>query len=211
MTLPSATDVDVTPITSAPARSRIQTRQRLVEAATRLFAEKGLHGVTSHDVARAAGVAAGTFYLHFRDKTDVYRHIVFHAIEELVLRVQQAVAHSSGSVLGLRARAEAIVAFAEHQRDMVRILFSTDSEAASVEADALSQLAGGLEARLRREQEEGQFPADLDPAVCARAHVGMTAHLIDWWTQDPSRASREDVVETLVRLRFAGKTSGGQE
>ncbi|MCA1807069.1 MAG: TetR/AcrR family transcriptional regulator [Actinobacteria bacterium] len=203
--------MDVTPITSAPARSRIQTRQRLVEAATRLFAEKGLHGVTSHDVARAAGVASGTFYLHFRDKTDVYRHIVFHAIEELVLLVQQAIAESTGSVLGLRSRAEAIVSFAEHQRDMVRILFSTDSEAASVEADALSRLAGGLEARLRREQEEGQFPTDLDPAVCARAHVGMTAHLIDWWTQDPSRASREDVVETLVRLRFAGKTSGGQE
>lgn len=211
MTLASATDVDVTPITSAPARSRIQTRQRLVEAATRLFAEKGLHGVTSHDVARAAGVASGTFYLHFRDKTDVYRHIVFHAIEELVLLVQQAVAHSPGSVLGLRTRAEAIVSFAERQRDMVRILFSTDSESASVEADALSRLAGGLEARLRREQEEGQFPADLDPAVCARAHVGMTAHLIDWWTQDPSRASREDVIETLVRLRFAGKTPGGQE
>ena len=183
----------------------MQTRQRLIQAATRLFAEKGLHGVTSHDVARAAGVASGTFYLHFRDKTDVYRHIVFHAIEELVRHVQHAVGSAShSSVLGMRARAEAIVTFAERNRDVVRIIFSTDSEAASVEADALTRLAGGLEARLRREQEDGSFPSDLDPAVCARAHVGMTAHLIDWWTQEPSRASREDVVETLVRLRFAG-------
>ena len=42
MTITSATDVDVTSITSAPARSRIQTRQRLLAAATRLFADRGL-------------------------------------------------------------------------------------------------------------------------------------------------------------------------
>lgn len=203
--------MNVTPTTSAPARSRIQTRQRLINAATRLFAERGLHGVTSHDVARAAGVASGTFYLHFRDKTDVYRSIVFHAIEELVLLVQQAIGATAGSVLAMRARAEAIVSFAENNRDVVRILFSTDSEAASVEADALSRLAGGLEARLRREREEGRFPEDLEPAVCARAHVGMTAQLLDWWTQDPSRASRENVVETLVRLQFTGPAGGPQE
>jgi AcrR family transcriptional regulator len=200
--------MDVTASTSAPARSRMQTRQRLVEAATKLFAERGLHGVTSHDVARAAGVASGTFYLHFRDKTDVYRHIVFHTIEELAHLVQHAIGSAPSAVLALRVRAETIVSYAEANRDLVRIIFSTDSEAASVEADALARLAGGLEARLRREQEDGSFPIDLDPAVCARAHVGMTAHLIDWWTQDPSRASREDVIETLVRLRFAGTGSG---
>lgn len=202
--------MDVIPVTSAPARSRIQTRKRLLDAAVRLFAERGLHGVTSHEIARAAGVASGTFYLHFRDKTDAYRHIVFHAIEDLTHRVQQAVGAAASNVLVQRVRAEAIVAFAENNRDVVRILFSTDSEAASVEADALTNLASGLEARLRREREEGSFPADLDPAVCARAHVGMTAHLIDWWTQDPSRASRDTIIETLVRLQFVGAGSTGR-
>src|SRR6185369_5672017 len=143
--------------------------------------------------------------------TDVYRHIVFHAIEDLVRSVQQAVGAATGNVLRQRARAEAIVTFAEANRDVIRILFSTDSEAASVEADALTSLATGLEARLRREREEGLFPADLDPVVCARAHVGMTAHLIDWWTQDPSRASRDDVIETLVRLQFLGTGAARQE
>ena len=212
MTLASAADMDVTPATSAPARSRIQTRQRLLDAATRLFAERGLHRVTSHDIARTAGVASGTFYLHFRDKTDVYRHIVFHAIEDLLSLVQQAIAAApAGGAVGLRARAEGIVSFAERNRDLVRVLFSADSEAASIEADALSRLASGIEARLRRERNEGHFPADLDPAVCARAHVGMTAHLLDWWTQDPSRASREDIVKALVRLQFSWRDGRAPE
>ena len=204
MTIASATDMDVISVTSAPARSRIQTRQRLLDAATKLFAGRGLHRVTSHEIAREAGVASGTFYLHFRDKTDVYRHIVFHAIEDLAQRVLKAVGTGAVNVLSARERAEAIVDFAESHRDLVRIIFSTDSEAASVEADAMTRLATGLEARLRRGCDEGWFPSDLDPAVCARAHVGMTAHLIDWWTQDPSRASRDDIIETLVRLQFSG-------
>lgn len=203
--------MNVTPLSSAPARSRVQTRQRLLAAATRLFADRGLHGVTSHEIARAAGVAAGTFYLHFRDKTDVHRHLVFHAMEELQARVQQALGAAAGDVLGQRARAEAIVAFAEQNRDLVRILFSTDAEAASVEADVLALLSEGLEARLRRDREDGAFPLDLDPAVCARAHVGMTAQLIDWWTQDPSRASRDTIIDTLVRLRFTDATAPIQE
>lgn len=211
VTIASATDMDVIPVTSAPARSRLQTRQRLLDAATRLFADRGLHRVTSHEIAREAGVAAGTFYLHFRDKTDVYRHIVFHAIEDLAHRVLQALGPGAMNVLAQRARAEAIVTFAEQHRDLVRILFSTDSEAASVEADAMTRLAAGLEGRLRRDRDEGWFPADLDPAVCARAHVGMTAHLIDWWTEDPSRASRENIIETLVRLQFATGNDHGKE
>lgn len=203
--------MNVTPLSSAPARSRVQTRERLLSAATRLFAERGLHGVTSHEIARAAGVAAGTFYLHFRDKTDAYRHIVFHAMEDLQARVQLALGEAGGGPIGNRRRAEAIVNFAEQHRDLVRIIFSTDAEAASVEADALARMSEGLETRLKRDREDGRFPADLDPAVCARAHVGMTAHLIDWWTQDPSRASRETVVETLVRLQFSAPLKPGQE
>lgn len=211
MTIASPTDMDVTQAASAPARSRQQTRQRLVEAATRLFAARGLHGVTSHDIAREAGVASGTFYLHFRDKTDVYRHIVFDAVEQLGATVQQLMATAGSGAIGLRARAEAIVAFAESHRDVVRVVFSTDTEAADVESDALAHMAAGLETRLRLEKEQGLFPPDLDPAVCARAHVGMTAHLIDWWTEDPTRATREDIVETLTRLQFTPATVRPQE
>ena len=66
--------------TSAAARSRADTRRRLVEAGTDLFARDGLHGVTSARIARAAGVATGTFYLHFKDKEALFREIVFAAL-----------------------------------------------------------------------------------------------------------------------------------
>ncbi|HYB99294.1 MAG TPA: helix-turn-helix domain-containing protein [Candidatus Limnocylindrales bacterium] len=189
---------------SAPARSRLATRERLLESATRLFAQRGLHRVTTHDIARDAGVAAGTFYLHFKDKSDVYRHILFTAIEDLRAAVIAAVSNAATQRDALRARAEVIVGFAETNRDLVRILFSHDSETAAIEADVLTHLAAGLEARFRREMTQGIFPSDLDPAATAQALVGMTARLIDWWTEDPKRAPREQILHTIVRLQMNG-------
>lgn len=49
------------------------TRRRLLEAAARLLAGEGYAGLTASAVARAAGLAQPTFYVHFRDKDDLLR------------------------------------------------------------------------------------------------------------------------------------------
>ncbi len=43
-------------------------RRRILDAALRTFAERGYHGTTVPDVAKAAGVATGTLYLYFANK-----------------------------------------------------------------------------------------------------------------------------------------------
>jgi AcrR family transcriptional regulator len=48
-----------------PAETR---REELLEAATHLFAERGVEQVTVGDIATAAGLAKGSFYLHFETK-----------------------------------------------------------------------------------------------------------------------------------------------
>lgn len=46
-------------------------RAQILEAATRVFAEKGFHRATTKDIARAAGIAEGTIYTYFAGKTDL--------------------------------------------------------------------------------------------------------------------------------------------
>src|SRR5918995_4946995 len=43
-------------------------REQIVEAATRVFAEKGFRRATTREVARAAGISEGTIYNYFEDK-----------------------------------------------------------------------------------------------------------------------------------------------
>ncbi|MCX7593703.1 MAG: TetR/AcrR family transcriptional regulator [Fischerella sp.] len=53
---------------NSPLPSEAQTRNRILQAAKRLFASQGFDGTTTRDLAQAAGVAEGTLFRHFPNK-----------------------------------------------------------------------------------------------------------------------------------------------
>lgn len=188
-------------LSTAPARSRADTRRRLVEAATELFAREGLHGATSARIARAAGVATGTFYLHFPDKEGLFREIVLAALAQLRGRVRRALEGAGADPRAqVRARTAELVAFAEENRNLIRVLFGRRQEAGELAEDVLDALIPGIEESLRARAESGDVPADLQPAVAAQAIAAMTSRVLAWWVEDPTRARREQVIETLCRM-----------
>ncbi len=175
----------------APERAREATRARLRASARTLFAERGLHAVTSHDIAEAAGVAAGTFYLHFRDKHELFRALVFEALAELERRIEASVHPLLGQPEpAARARAEVLLGFAEDHGVLVRMAFGRGSEAASGGADALDHMVERLEV------DHG--------AARAQALVGMWARIVTWWAESPGRAPRETVLQTMIDLQLSG-------
>jgi AcrR family transcriptional regulator len=58
-----------------PPRAPEETRKRLVEAAGKLFNSVGYFGTDSNRIARAAGYAPGTFYVHFADKLEIFLEV----------------------------------------------------------------------------------------------------------------------------------------
>jgi AcrR family transcriptional regulator len=50
----------------------IQTKRQIIDAAMKLFSEKGFHATNSKEIAKAAGVATGCFYAYFTDKKAVF-------------------------------------------------------------------------------------------------------------------------------------------
>jgi AcrR family transcriptional regulator len=56
-------------------RDRSETHRRLVDAAERVLRAKGLARATTKEIAREAGLAEGTLYLHFADKLDLIRAV----------------------------------------------------------------------------------------------------------------------------------------
>jgi AcrR family transcriptional regulator len=196
-------DVSQEPV-SARARSRRATYDRLVRSARGLFAERGLSRVTSHDIARSAGVAAGTFYLHFKDKEALFREIVYEAIDRLRGELRRAMERASKGAEGIRAQSEALVRFAEENRDLVLIVFGPDNAIIGLDTDLLDYMAGHATEILEERARRGLLGANLDTAVTAQALVGMSARVIVWWISDPSRASREQVIETLTNIQLTG-------
>jgi AcrR family transcriptional regulator len=54
-----------------PTRRSARTRERIIEAATEVFARRGAHGTRVADIAERAGIAYGLVYHHFRNKEEI--------------------------------------------------------------------------------------------------------------------------------------------
>ena len=70
--------------------SKAITRKRLLDAAARLLGEVGYGGLSTSAVARAAGVAQPTFYVHFRDMDDLLRTLGAERIGALRAQLRTA-------------------------------------------------------------------------------------------------------------------------
>lgn len=55
------------------AEHKEQTRERIVDAAARLFTQEGFDRVTIDDVMREASLTRGAFYAHFKNKAELYQ------------------------------------------------------------------------------------------------------------------------------------------
>ncbi len=69
--------------TREPRQTRsMQTKQQILAAGTKLFTEKGFHQTNSNEIAKAAGVAVGSFYAYFKDKKTLFIEIMKVHYEE---------------------------------------------------------------------------------------------------------------------------------
>src|SRR5438874_8023358 len=64
------------------ARSK-QTKEKIVQAAIKLFQERGYEKTTSNDIASEAGVSVGSFYVYFTDKRQLLLTIFDRLADEL--------------------------------------------------------------------------------------------------------------------------------
>ncbi|MGZ4201526.1 MAG: TetR/AcrR family transcriptional regulator, partial [Thermoleophilaceae bacterium] len=55
---------------------KAQNRAKLLAAARKVFAEKGLGAATARDIVRETDLATGTFYNYFEDKNDAFRALI---------------------------------------------------------------------------------------------------------------------------------------
>jgi AcrR family transcriptional regulator len=81
-----------------PYRSTDKTRQKkdakrtaMMQAAVRVFAEKGYHAATVRDIVNAADVAIGTFYFYFPDKETLFLYLYEETADFLLQALEQAV------------------------------------------------------------------------------------------------------------------------
>lgn len=196
--------------TAVPTKGE-RTRRHLLEVAERVFGEKGFYEASVADITREAGVANGTFYVHFPSKVDVFTELI--RVRGREMRASMAAATS-----GLTDRAEieraGLKAFLDWIRDhpqIYRIVKNAEFVDPSLFRDWYVQIADGYTDSLAKSMRRGEIPKGHAEALayCLMA-VGDFAGMrwILWEDGKPVPARVQDtILAFLLRGLGAGKTA----
>ncbi len=182
-------------------RRKADSRQRLMAAARRLFTERGYHATRPQDIARAADVGHGTFYLHFADKRACFLAFAEAARAELEDFVRERLAGIEGVEPQLRALLEALIDYAEQHPGVLKAAM-TDVSVIAAEGQAGESLvdrwAVEWAASLRAGVRAGAIRADYDADAIGHAIVGLIRGAAGFGVRE--RARRAEIIESVARF-----------
>lgn len=75
---------------AATTRAKDKKRQEIVNAAIKVFAEKGYHKVKIRDITASLGISTGTFYIYFEDKKALFVDVVDAVIRAIIGDAREA-------------------------------------------------------------------------------------------------------------------------
>jgi AcrR family transcriptional regulator len=171
-------------------RRREKTRQDLLTAAKGVLAEKGYHNTKVADIATAADIGVGTFYLYYPTKDALFLELVEETARALKEEIDRARDRVQDLLEKIRAANLAFFRFARDNRELLKIVFghgNTFNELlrqvyAMFVADAAERVTEGVQRAVFR---------PLPPQVVANAMVGMFAQVVSWWIEQEGPSAEE--------------------
>jgi AcrR family transcriptional regulator len=179
-------------------RRVLRTRDRLGDALIALIQEKNFEDITVQNVLDRAGVGRATFYVHYRDKDDLF----LSDVEDFLEHVATALKRQGADARRLLPVQELFA----HLRE-VRKLYAVFVKSGKIhELRALGQgvLARSVEDRLQ------MAGVQLDPGSrSAQAHAlaGAFFSLLDWWVDKQMKPDPKEMDDVFHRLAWRGLTS----
>ncbi|MGH9103371.1 MAG: TetR/AcrR family transcriptional regulator [Acidimicrobiales bacterium] len=172
------------------------------EAALTLFAERGYHGTTMNDIARALGIRAPSLYNHVRSKQDILREIMVSTTKALMAGYERATAGTDDPEAALRRAIEDFVRHhAGHHREALignREMSSLDEGTRAWVAAQRRAYAEGICGLIERGRARGSFDTS-SPRLAAFAMLEMGVSVARWFRGD-GRLSADEIAAEYAEL-----------
>ena len=191
---------------SNPPRVRMsgtERREQLIRVGRQLFADKGYEAVTVEEVAAEAGVSKPLVYEHFGGKEGLYAVVVDREMNDLLGRIQTALAPDRPKVM-LQSVVLAWLDYIATETEGFRVLVRdsapgvAEGSFASLLRDIAARVAGKLAEEFDR---RGYNKRQAD--MYAQMLVGMVTNTGMWWV-DVRKPKRDELAAHLVNLAWNG-------
>jgi AcrR family transcriptional regulator len=204
------------PIAQAGRREerKAANRAKLLAAACKVFAEKGLGEATARDIVRETDLATGTFYNYFRDKDEVFQALLAEfeqrvADATLPLRRDESLPIEERIEQGARAFFEVVA----QEPELFLVLRRNAGAVAMMPAEAL--FSAGMDEfskDLDKWSDEGGLPGvDLDymSAAIAGAAMQVANRMVERDPPDPAGAARFMSTAMIAAIHALGASPLG--
>lgn len=198
----------MTAVRSTPSTARgQQSRQRILDAAEKVFGEKGYFAASIADITREAGIALGSFYVYFQSKHDVFVEVL-GSLAQLIRRVTRAALERGADrleeeQLGFRAFFSLI---STHPQ-----LYRIVRQAEVVAPDALRAYYGAIVSpyarRLRAAMRRGEIRR-MEPEVLVYCLLGVGDLVGMRWPYWTRRPIPPRVFDTVMQFIHHGMAAG---
>jgi TetR/AcrR family fatty acid metabolism transcriptional regulator len=195
---------DRPPIQRAP--TMVEKRDAILKAATQVFARRGFFNSQVADVARAAGIAAGTVYLYFRSKDELLVSIFERTMRETLAEGEAAITQVKDPRERLRRIARLHLERMGRDRDLA-IVFQVELRQSTkfmerFSSTYLRDYLGIIRDTIADGQRTGVFRQTFSPTTAAKVLFGALDEMATNWilTQRnyPLAAQADEVIDFFL-------------
>jgi AcrR family transcriptional regulator len=171
------------PASRRPANPRRRAPQ-IIEAAARVFAERGFHGATTQEIADVLGIRQASLYYYFSSKEAALEAVCLKGVEGFfeaakAIAAQQATAEERLSNLIISHLSPL-----NDRADFVKVFLNERQHLPNESRRRIGRWSRGLERIfeevIREGTANGEFRADLDPRLATLAILGMCNAVSSW-------------------------------
>ncbi|WP_165368551.1 TetR/AcrR family transcriptional regulator [Serinicoccus sediminis] len=183
---------------------RQQRRAQLLRAALEAFAESGYHSTAMDDIADRAGVSKPVLYQHFDSKLDLYVAIADSVADEVVRRIEGALASGEGNRARIAGCLGSFFEFVEQPSSGYPVLFRSDMTSEPAVASILERTRRACgESMGRVLAEETELSWD-ECVLLGTTMAGMAQAAAVAWYDRRGNLTRERVLELLSTIAWRG-------
>lgn len=186
------------------AKKSEETRERIFQAALRLFAERGFNATTIEAITAAADVGKGTFFNYFENKESAlleYRELQMERVASFVEANRESTSPLAPLLFEL---ARTLTAEQGQSPGLIQSLLTAVFANETVQrrmAEAIERNVQQLAGLIERRQRSGEIRSDVEALILARSFQRMIFGTMIIWSLapvDPLEDNLKNCVEVFV-------------
>jgi len=197
-------------------REKAEHRRLLLEAAEKVFAQKGFHAATVHEIAELAEFSVGYLYNQFENKTDLFLELVDMRAAEYIADVEERLSREEGIAGKVRTAIAAKLGFFRQHKQFFLIFTHLVTQDRTEGPVAMSERCGRryhdymarLAAIFAEGIAEGLF-AEADPMALVLCMEGMTNSIIAYWVHGGGKEEEAATPELVQKVFLEGILARG--